>query len=592
MPSFSKAFFLTQLKNAFITKVETVITKVITMLILKLFETLDNALCKSLNALGKFVAGQLTGGSSAGLDEAFADAFCDDADDDELKNVQRNAFGNALGKGAAPDSAYDCLFKAINGTMSKREIIGLLTNTPSNMDDQTAAKFALLVNSRCPELSDLLGDADDVKDAFGSMGKYIPPDLKDFLKNQSDEDLDAPIYDAICLTQDELDQWNDNRKSIYLDNGLDEETADEMIDKANDRALDNLGALADILQKGPEGLLGEALDAILKQADPACANDPAAIIKENRELSQDKQDLFHDYFKRIESSFLQDLIGERRSLIGNILIDTQGNHLQQHNRRVNIGDRTFLFANYVDTEEQWDKRKDDAGFIKNKIMDKGDERGMLPETVGLQMLNQLRGLSLSYKTNKDEPQLRMRFMDSDSPDYESNLTYKLAHNDKSIQRVSIRETNVIKLLGVKISEISETSLNVRRAQIFDRKTLGLVNYEVVPNEVKLFSNLLKQKSGSENSPITSKIIALFDNLNTKALRTIRDAIIETPTGATPVGFNFGFDQQQAIGFEDLLYVDPTADPNDQSTWEYTHDEQDSVLGKSATENPRVYFLDQ
>ena len=589
--SFNRAFFLTKLRNAFITKVETVITKVITMLILKLFETLDNALCKSLNAISQAAIGTLTGGSSSGLDEAFADAFCADANADELKNVQRNAFGNALGEGAAPDSAYDCLFKAINGTMSKREIIDLLTNTPSNMDDQIASKFSLLVNSKCPELSDLLGDVEAVKDAFGSMGKYIPPDLKDFLKKQSEEDLDAPIYDAICLTQPELDLWNANRKNLYLDNGLDEATADDMIDKANDRALDNLGSLADILQKGPDGLLGEALDAILKQADPACANDPSAIIMEDESLAKDKQDLLNGYFKRIESSFLQDLIGERRSLIGNILIDTRGNHLQQHNRQVKIGDRTFLYANYVDTEEQWDKRKDDAGFIKNKIMDKGDERGMLPETVGLQTMNQIRELSLDYKTNKYEPQLRMRFQDSENPDYESLLSYELSHDEKSTQRIRIKETNIVKLLGIKLSEDTETVLNTTKENHFNKKEIGLVNYEVAPNEIKLFSDLLKQKSGSSKPPITSKIIELFDRLNTKALRTIRNTIVETPNGNTPVGFNFGYDQQQAIEFEDMIYVDPTADPNDQSTWKYTHDEEDSVLGKSATENPRVYFLD-
>jgi len=166
MPEFSKAFFLKKLKNAFIAKMETVITKVITMLLLKIFESIDNALCKSLNAVGQAAIGTLTGGSGASLSEAFADAFCPDGDEDDLDNVQKNLFGNALGKGAAPDSAYDCLFKAVNGTMSKREIIDLLTNTPSNMDDATATKFALLVNSRCPVLSELLGDPEDVKDAF------------------------------------------------------------------------------------------------------------------------------------------------------------------------------------------------------------------------------------------------------------------------------------------------------------------------------------------------------------------------------------------------------------------------------------------
>ena len=36
---------------------------------------------------------------------------------------------------------------------------------------------------------------------------YIPPELKEYLRDQNATDLDAPIYDAICLTQDELDLW-------------------------------------------------------------------------------------------------------------------------------------------------------------------------------------------------------------------------------------------------------------------------------------------------------------------------------------------------------------------------------------------------
>ena len=98
IPNFSKAFFIQKLKNAFITKMETVITKVITMLLLKLFESIDNALCKSLNAVGQAAIGTLTGGSGAGLDEAFADAFCPDADEDELNNIKKNAFGNVSAK--------------------------------------------------------------------------------------------------------------------------------------------------------------------------------------------------------------------------------------------------------------------------------------------------------------------------------------------------------------------------------------------------------------------------------------------------------------------------------------------------------------
>lgn len=595
VPQFSKAFFIQKLKNAFVAKVETVITKVITMLLLKLFESIDNALCKSLNVIGQSVIGTVTGGAKAGMDAAFAEAFCPDADDEELNNVQKNMFGNALGKGAAPDSAYDCLFKAVNGTMSKGEIIDLLTSTPSNMDESTVAKFTLLVNSRCPELSDLLGDPEDVKDAFGSMGRYIPPELKEYLRNQNPNDLETPIYDAICLTQDELDSWNSNRKKIYLDNGLDEDTADELINKANDRALKNLGDLSDILQKGPQGLLEEAIDAILKQPDPGCANDPSAIVLQEEELSAEKADLFNNFFKRIERSFLRDLIGERSSLIGNILIDTEGNHLQQHNRRVKIGDRTLLFSNYVDSEEQWDQRKEDAGFFKDKIMDKGDEYGMIPETVGISMLNQLRDMEIKYSTNKDKPQLKMSFestMDGIFVDTEIKnvLNYKLVHNKKSTQRVFIRKNIETKTVGIK-SDDSEVVLSARTNQLPEGTEAGSVNYEVATNEIKMLSELLKKRSKSTSSIKTSKAISLFDNLNTKAISTIRNFLIQTPNQDVPVGFNYGYDEKEAINFEDLLYVDPTADPKNKDTWKYSFKEEDAVLGKSATENPRVHFLD-
>ena len=595
-PNFSKAFFIQKLKAAFITKMETVITKVIVMLLLKLFETVDNALCKSLNAVGQAVIGTLTGGSSASMSEAFADAFCPDADENELNQVQKNLFGNALGKGAAPDSAYDCLFRAINGTMSKREIIDLLTNTPSNMDDATANKFALLVNSRCPELSDLLGDPEDVKDAFGSMGKYIPPELKDYLQEQNANDLDAPIYDAICLTQDELDLWNANRKQLYLGNGLDEETADDLINKANERALDNLGSLADILQKGPDGLLGEALDALLTQ--PECPTDPGAIVTEDELLAEEKNDLMNDFFKRIESRFLRDLLGERNSLLGNILIDKQGNRLEQHNRRVNIGDRTILYANYVDSEEQWDERKEEGGFIKRKFVmdDEEKARGMFPDTVGMHMLNQLTQTIPSYKTSKDKPQIKLEFSSRRDEvlfdiEHQSTLNYKLNHNKQSTQRIFITEKDTTKTLGMDFNEGPENTLNARRNQVFDYTEGWFVNYEIEPNEIPMFAQLLQQKSNSSKLPKKSKLISLFDKLNSKALVTIQNNILQTPDGGIPPGFNYGYEDGQSITFKDLLYVDPDSDPNDESTWKYSFREKDAVLGKSATGNPRVHFLD-
>jgi len=582
-----RSFFLSTLRNAFVEKVETITARVITMFLLKLFETVDNALCKSLNTVGKFASAQLTGAPNAGLDQAFADAFCPDADEDELDNIKKNAFGNALGKGAVPDEAYDCLFKAINGTMSKREIIELLTNTPSQMDETTAQKFALLVNSKCPELSDLLGDIDSVRDAFGSIGKYIPPELRDFLRNRPEDELESPIYDAVCLTQDELDKWNRDRKDLYLDNGLDEDTADELIRKANDRALDNLGSLSDMLQKGPEGILGEALAAALNHGDPACATDPSAIIRENEEVSLQSSEMIGDYFDKIEKKFMQDLLQGPSSLLNNILIDTLGNRLNSHRIRVNFGDRSFIFRDYVNTEEQWEEdRKDKFAF--------GDRepRGMFPETVGKKLLEQLKAAELKYKTIKDEPQVSLEFQASfDDDTVENVLKYKLRHGKKSGQRIFNKETRTGKVLGFTTKNGPNLTLESMRLNHYNAREVGNINYDFMPNEIKLFSNMLKDSSESTTIPTTSKLITLFDKWNSNILKKVRDSIIEKPNGKLPTGFDFGYSSDQEIKFEDLLYVNPEANPNDESTWEYTYDETDGVLGKSATENPRVHFLD-
>lgn len=54
-------------------------------------------------------------------------------------------------------------------------------------------------------------------------------------------------------------------------------------------------------------------------------------------------------------------------------------------------------------------------------------------------------------------------------------------------------------------------------------------------------------------------------------------------------FNFGYDHKQQIKFNDLLYVNPEANQNP-NTWYYDKEEEEQELGKSATGNNRVVFL--
>jgi len=598
---------LTILRNKFIEKLETVLTQILVRMILKLIKTIDDALCKSINAAGQFAAGLLTG-NNQGLDEAVKDAFCPDADED-LDKIKENLFNNALGTGGgglqAPNTeAYDCLFQTMNATMSKQEVINLLTNTPSNMDSNVITKMSQLVNSRCPDLAPVLGDPQDIKDCFGSMQKFIPPELRAFLKEQANAVPESPIFDSICLTQAELDKWNNDRKMIYLSNGLDEDTAQELVDKANARALDDLGTVSDMLQKGPEGLLEEAIDDLLRQSDPACETDPSAIILEDEDLAAQKLDMLSDFYKTIEKKFISDLIEGKHSILNNILIDTNGFRFNKHERRAGS---PFLSPNYVDNEEMWERREESSPKIITWRMDEERMKGMFPETVGGRLLQKMKNMNLQYDS-KAKNTIVMKFKDiQDDPDYESKLIYRVLPRPNPTHLIKVDETfhrkmsreekKKLGLEGIKFGAVESPNSSRFRVKDFSAQDMtNEIDYDIFKDhfnvETVLFRNFLMKKANilMGNSTL-NKLEKITDAWNLDTLNFARKSIIEKPNGKLPVGFNFGADDQQKITFKDMLYVNPEADPDNKLTWVYTKLPSEKVLGKSATENPRVHFLD-
>lgn len=605
--------FLRILRNKFIDKLETVLTQILVRMILKLIKTVDDALCKSINAAGQFAAGLVTG-NNQGLDKAVKDAFCPDAGED-LDKIKENLFNNALGKGGsglqAPNTgAYDCLFQTMNATMSKQEVINLLTNTPSNMDSNVVTKMSQLVNSRCPDLAPVLGDPQDIKDCFGSMQKFIPPELRVFLKEQANQVPEGPIFDSICLTQAELDKWNSDRKMIYMGNGLDEDTAQELVDKANARALDDLGTVSDMLQKGPEGLLAEALDDILNQGDPACATDPSAIVLEDEDLAAEKLEMLNDFYKTIEKKFISDLIEGKHSILNNILVDTYGNRFNKHERRAN---QPFIRPNYVDNEDMLERRKDsfpfqvDVPVLGGFPYDLDKMKGEYPETVGGRMLQKMKNMNLQYDS-KAKNTIVMKFKDiQDDPDYESRLIYRVLPRPNPTHLVKVDETfhrkmskeekKKLGLEGIKFGAVESPNSSRFRVKDFSARDMtNEIDYSIFKDhfnvETVLFRNFLMKKANilMGNSTL-NKLEKITDAWNLDALNFVRKSIIEKPNGKRPVGFNFGADDQQKITFKDMLYVNPEADPDNKLTWVYTKLPSEKILGKSATEHPRVHFLD-
>ena len=606
LPNFYDKHFMTKLRNEFIKKVEDAWTGVLTRILLKVLQTIDDALCKGLNALA------LASGTTMGLDNAISDAFCPEGDQEDIDNTKNRLFKAAgITPGTAPitsggasvsDDSYACLFKAINATTSRREVLALLTNTPANMDNNVLRRISEITNAYCPEFSSVFGDPDLVSEKFAIVANFIPPELRTAFREELERVPDGPIFESICLTQTQKEEWDNNRINLLTEGGLDEPTATLMINNANERALNDLSDLSKIAEKGTGGLLGDALDSLLDPSrDPDCAKQGDNIQFETEDMAATKKDDIRDFFESIEKNFLQDLIKGPNSVLNNILRDKNNFRLSKHELRTNY---PLVWPNYADSDESWEYRKENSNKLVTWRMENDRKRGFYPETVGIWMRSKLQEQMMNYKTSVEGSQVIMGFEDhKDDKEYEFELKYKLFHEKESRKRMQVNQTFYRKLkkkeakqLGLDPKELGDNKTYIQGAtDVIVSQPVNLSQYDTgyennsTPYQYHIFKSLMEKKIGSPIS--VNNLSGIGDSINAKVLDFVRNSFVNSPDGDTPSGFKFGYTDQQPITFLDLHYVNPDADPDDKKTWVYTHLPNEKVLGKSATENPRVHFLD-
>ena len=133
-----------------------------------------------------------------------------------------------------------------------------MTSNMGDMDPSILRRISELTNAYCPEFGNAFGTPDLVAQKFAILGNYIPVELRAALQEELQSLPDGPIFESICLTQEQKEEFDNDRRNILTDRGLDEKTATRMINNANDRVLKDLGDLSKLAEKGTDGLLGDA----------------------------------------------------------------------------------------------------------------------------------------------------------------------------------------------------------------------------------------------------------------------------------------------------------------------------------------------
>jgi hypothetical protein len=118
---------------------------------------------------------------------------------------------------------------------------------------------------------------------------------------------------------------------------------------------------------------------------------------------------------------------------------------------------------------------------------------------------------------------------------------------------------------------------------------------------KNYVNSVYRDAGIVGANLDNSYLAktLFDEMNNYVYSNVLKAALNTGGEDVTVGdttfenvpdsFKFGYTDDR-ITKADLTYVTPAA-TSDEATWEYDHDNDEKILGKSATGNPRIEFLD-
>jgi hypothetical protein len=313
------------------------------------------------------------------------------------------------------------------------------------------------------------------------------------------------------------------------------------------------------------------------------------------------------------------MVGKGDSFFDNVLADQRGVRLSyglfSHERRVGFD---LLFPNAANSTEDHAQKFEEAGKIQKIVMKAASEGSgdpdpdhLFPTTIGLYMhqaLSEQTEQDFAITTEKDgkrkKPDLLMKFRNQSLQegldfDFGFNLAYNhFKYPDKFTKsdECSVRKFDIVKTTN---TTSRKADFTVNSSHGIRKYPEQLEKYDIADNELtmpyvaQLFSQVIKERYTMAGATGLSddELEAAYNKINNLIYKNLMNALLidERQKDNLPMGYLFGY-KDDKITYEDLLYVNPEA-TDDPNTWEYTYEEEDAVLGKSATENKRVKFLD-
>ena len=637
------------LKNALILAIVgaiiAIIIEVLLSIIRKILELLDGLLCRALEGIGKFTANAIgdaifDNGKATSFRAAMRDAFCGpdvpESKVDELSEALLNNLGyspptvNDQMQNILNDNATSPAQRAmsiLSGLMSREEFLYHFAADRSDYDTTQINLMVRAINASAPEMTPILGTPEQLSNLFSSISNFLSPDQRQTILNALQNPIpEEPANQTLCLTNEDYERWRQKRRKLYEDFGFDD--AAEIVDNQDRQLNDDLRDLLDSFTD-PLGAINDGVNDLLRE--PICPDGKGIIPRDTEETRAIADQVSNDIFKNLQFSIYRDLFGNN-GYLNELLADTKGKPLKRHNFK------TFFKRNYVNAEDENPTRR--------------KAKGMFPETVAIHLKEQLEGQTIgfsvrngsktltprleagikkkaeifasainedrddTYTTSKGrtrdlkrkrikvnlpakkihQPNFVMTFSDGLEKDAVINLfdvkpyNFEIAYGDRKRNNPEGQIWNEISIVAGfggdrgeatiyrNQEELSETIIERYGAQAAGANNPRLAYFRAFMNS--------KIQVGAPSAPnLGGTIKEVYEKLNKLVLDEMFSLTTKDPDGDISQGFKFGYKAEQ-IEKEDLEYVDP-----EPGSTEYTYDNDEQILGRSKTNNPRVIYLD-
>ena len=637
IPSLNFKYKLTEMfKKRLEDALQKIIADIMTKLILGSLNGLESALCKAIEAVGAFTVDALTGGNDSfnafldALDEAFCNGETDEDGRSRAEKLAEQLFGansdDYVGIGNKASSV-------ISGVASQQELLSELVSEEGEGNTDLHEIISQAVNALAPEISAILGSPNQVAIFFRNLSSYLSEDDKDRIRALLDSGVpNIPISNAICLTDDELNEWNNLRQELLRGQGLSEEDARARVDKLNsdalaalESALDDVANLADESGTGP---FNDVLDHIINgdgadtrnqlpeeatiddvYGNTESCNDNVHPINQTTtpQVREFQKKIRDQEYANVENDLKNKMLGSS-GIIGEAMRDTNNNNIFLHGLNVffsGLYDWIPGTKAYVNDPAEYDGSNQTTGRfpltvglklredILSKIsydqiaLDSFSSQGVKTvdsiffyvDSYDISPVDVIPGKNITYSFETGEDVFRYNFdvsatqtlTDNDGLDYRLNITELLGKDETEQLRYSY---NVPIEIDVELQDYLYTigyPLETASSDLFKRKSI--------------FEALVKFKNPGINDDELSGVYQnVFQYFNTAVLNEIFTNPGET--NGVPIGFQFGYEPED-LEPESFEYFNPgTSDPYDKK-------ESEKILGeynhsRIIVLNPEIY----